>query len=149
MAAAGRRPQGQVNGGATRAGAGAGSPGVARGRSGLGGATTQGAGERREAGEEAVTGLEQRGSGSGNGGAPDPARPARRGAALQAVISLATRPARGDNGPPNRRCRETNVATPTNGRGLAPAAPGAAGLAELCPAVPGLCFCTPASRMFI
>lgn len=42
---------------------------------------TQGAGERREAGQEAVTGREQRGSGRGNGAAPDPARPARRGTA--------------------------------------------------------------------
>lgn len=37
--------------------------------------------KRREAGQEAVTGREQRGSGSGNGAASDPARPARRGAA--------------------------------------------------------------------
>ena len=73
--------------------------------------------KRREAGQEAVTGREQRGSGSGNGAASDPARPARRGAALRAVISLATRPARGDNGPPNRRSREIGVVTPTNGRG--------------------------------
>lgn len=32
-------------------------------------------------GQEAVTGLLERGSGSGNGATPDPARPARRGAA--------------------------------------------------------------------
>lgn len=54
---------------------------------------TQGAGERREASEEAVTGREQRGSGSGNGAAPDPARPARRrGAAGSHFLSNSPRP---------------------------------------------------------
>lgn len=54
---------------------------------------------------------------------PRPAGAARRGPALLAVISLATRSSRGDNGPPNGRSRETGAVTPTNGRRLSLATP--------------------------
>lgn len=100
---------------ATRAGAGAGTPGGARGRSGPGGAATQGAGERREASQEAVTGLLKRGSGSGNGTAPDPARPARRGAArLGAAGSHFL-----SNSPHPRRQRPAQPPLPRDWRGHA------------------------------
>lgn len=52
---------------------------------------TQGAGERREAGQEAVTGRERGESGSGNALLQTP--PCWHGEPLRSVISLATRPA--------------------------------------------------------
>jgi hypothetical protein len=78
--------------GATRAGAGAGAPEARVAGAGPAARPTQGAGERREAGQEAVTGQEQRASGSGNRAAPDSARPARRGAAGSHFLSNSPRP---------------------------------------------------------
>lgn len=106
MAAAGRRPVKQASG--TRP-LPAPEPGP-RGRAWQGASPaaqpTQGAGERREAGQEAVTGQERGESGNGNALLQTP--PCWHGEPLRAVISLATRPALGDNGPPNRRSRETD-----------------------------------------
>lgn len=77
---------------------------------------------------------------------PRPAGAARRGPALLAVISLATRSSRGDNGPPNGRSRETGAVTPTNGRRLSLATPQASCRVYLFPTV--LCSRTPPSLVF-
>lgn len=106
MAAAGRRPVGQASGTRPLPAPEPGPQGRAWQGASPAAQPTQGAGERREAGQEAVTGRERGESGSGNALLQTP--PCWHGEPLRAVISLATRPALGDNGPPNRRSRETD-----------------------------------------
>lgn len=106
MAAAGRRPVGQASGTRPLPAPEPGPQGRAWQGASPAAQPTQGAGERREAGQEVVTGRERGESGSGNALLQTP--PCWHGEPLRAVISLATRPALGDNGPPNRRSRETD-----------------------------------------